>query len=276
MTDRAAKTQVKEEQKGSGEPKVQDISELVDQSTITLQDLDQRMQAMRTRLAQLMAQANQLQTAGLLPHQVQQQSPFAVPQGNFATQVPLGWPYRQEAQQASPYGAQQTAWQTGYSPAGASGGNVLGSQGVSGIGATGQVSPTGSPSLSPGQFGGETRTTRDIRDLPPQSRQPQGDVVDDGNNYQVQLEMPGVNKEDMDIMVTDRAILVTALARPDLDDGMLVVQERGPVVYRRTIQLPSEIKTSECHAKLRDGILRLSVPKKNPTEGPRHLEIAYG
>ena len=122
----------------------------------------------------------------------------------------------------------------------------------------------------------ETRTTRDLKDVPPQTRQPASDVVDDGNNFQIRLEMPGVKKEDMDIMVTDRAVLVTALARLDLEDGVVVVQERGPVVYRRTIQLPGEIKTSECQAKLKDGVLRLSIPKKNPTDSPRHLEIAYG
>lgn len=135
------------------------------------------------------------------------------------------------------------------------------------------------PSIGPSRaerLSDETRSTRDLRNSPPAQRSPTVDIIDEGSEFQVQLELPGVKKDDLDIMVTDRAIVIEASANPEMDEGVVMVNERGPVSYRRAIHLPAQIDTKNCKAKLKDGVLTLDVPKKEPTEGARRVEIAYG
>ncbi len=149
---------------------------------------------------------------------------------------------------------------------------------------TGEV-PTGAPvseamqvgqsELTPGGSGGGTRS-KDLADMPPQIRQANMDVVDCKDEFCIHWELPGVKKENLDIMVTDRSLILNAKAFPELDDGVVVHTERPPVIYRRTVPFRTEVDTGKAKANLKDGVLTVRVPKSTPSSGPKHLDVAYG
>lgn len=108
----------------------------------------------------------------------------------------------------------------------------------------------------------------------PQARLPATDIVDEGSELVCQLELPGVKPENVDVACHGRGILVTAHADPEIDLGALVQAERGlQATYRRAIPLPVTVQPSGAKARLRDGILTINVPKADPTEGPRRVNV---
>jgi HSP20 family protein len=107
-----------------------------------------------------------------------------------------------------------------------------------------------------------------------QQRMPLCDVVDEGAEYTVQVELPGIKREGVDVSCYEQGILVTAFAEPEIDVGALVQAERGlATTFRRAIQLPNGIQPSGAKATLHDGVLTISLPKANPTEGPRRVPV---
>lgn len=108
----------------------------------------------------------------------------------------------------------------------------------------------------------------------PQARLPPTDIVDEGAELVCQLELPGVKPENVEVACHGRGILVTAFAEPEIDLGALVQAERGlQATYRRAIPLPVTVQPSGAKARLREGILTINVPKADPTEGPRRVNV---
>jgi len=124
---------------------------------------------------------------------------------------------------------------------------------------------------------GEALTTRDFGAQPTVARQPGVNIVDAGEDYVLQVELPGTRKGDLEILGSDRSVTITAHGRPDPEtEGTVILGEVAPATYRRTIHLPTPCSTTRSRASLRDGILTLNIPKKDPSEGMRRIDVAYG
>ncbi|MGQ0535940.1 MAG: Hsp20/alpha crystallin family protein [Methanobacteriota archaeon] len=240
------------------EEKVKDLSKLVEQSVSTLQEVDRRLQMVRSDLATLIQRAAILQPGPLPP---------GSPPGSGPRPDPL-----RSAVPAPP------TFAPGFGGPATAGGPVLHANPLFG----GAGPPLGFGPISP-LFGfniseAAGRSLRELRTLPPSPRLPSIDLADEGNEFVVQVELPGVKKDDLDLIVAERSVTVTAVSRPELGDaeGTVLLNERGPIQYRRTIPLPSEAHTSQSTAALKDGVLTLRIAKKVPTEGPHRLDVAYG
>lgn len=123
----------------------------------------------------------------------------------------------------------------------------------------------------------EAVTMRDFNQTPPVTRPPGVNIVDAGESYVVQVELPAIKKEDLEILGSDRSITVAAQVRPDpATEGTVLLGEVAPTIYRRTIHLPAACSTARSKATLKDGILTLHVPKKDPSSGMRRIDVAYG
>jgi HSP20 family protein len=128
----------------------------------------------------------------------------------------------------------------------------------------------------PGMMSSGGTRTKDFSEMAPQVRQPSMDVVDCNSEFLIHWELPGVKKENLDIMVTDKSLILNAKAFPELDDGIVVHSERPPVVYRRTIPFETEVDMAKAKANLKDGVLTIHLPKRSPSNGPKRLDVAYG
>lgn len=253
------------------EPQEKHLSKLVEESVSTLQEVDRRLQMVRADLASLISRAATLQAqtsavAGAAPFS----GAFALPSAGMPR------PWGSLAPLAGPLGGGlQGALGSGPAPGV---GVVPGLPATAGAlpGAYGMGPAFGAPAGFGGLGGAGPRSTKEIQALPPVARVPCCDLVDRGEEYVVQIELPGVKKDDLDITVSDRLVQLNAQARPEVGEGTMLLTERGPVVYRRTIPFPAEVASTKSQAKFKDGILTLTVPKKVPEEGPRRVDVAYG
>ena len=98
------------------------------------------------------------------------------------------------------------------------------------------------------------------------------DLVDMGDQYKVCAEIPGVPKEEIDVNVSEGDIEISAKSetgRRDEDKGYLVNERSYSEIHRR-ITFPEEIIPENAEASLVNGVLEVTVPKKNPTKSSRH------
>lgn len=256
------------------EQKAPDVARIVDESMARLHDLERRLAAVQGHLSGLVNMANVLYQSQ--PNNLSLPTPY-LPE---AVGAPGG---------AYPFGTLQAAGFGGAVPVGgatpfASFGAGPGGYGSapfgSGVPATGRsVSPWAAASFAQATPGisGPGLSAREFDKMPPVARVPEVNFVDAGDKYLVKMELPGVRKEDVEITVTERMVTVDAEARHELGEGTVLVGEVTPtIVYRRAITLPTSCNSTKCKANLKDGFLTLDIPKKEPTEGPRRLDVAYG
>ncbi|MDX1610863.1 MAG: Hsp20/alpha crystallin family protein [Candidatus Thermoplasmatota archaeon] len=136
-------------------------------------------------------------------------------------------------------------------------------------GQAGQGTPEAEFEAGPGHTGER------LRRQAPMPRMPAMNLCDEGEVLCVQLELPGVTKQNLDLQVGSEQIIVEGTA--DLDEvgeGDVLFTERVPVRYQRTIALPQRVEAKDVKAQLRNGILTVRVTKKEPTERPRSVEVA--
>ncbi len=96
-------------------------------------------------------------------------------------------------------------------------------------------------------------------------RSPALDVVEAERQYTVKLDMPGVTQEDVKVSIDGRQVTVQAeTQRTDekKEGDRVVYRERAMSSYARTFTLPTEIDPVESGAKLENGVLTLTLPKR--------------
>jgi HSP20 family protein len=97
------------------------------------------------------------------------------------------------------------------------------------------------------------------------TRSPALDVAEADSAYTVKLDMPGVNKEDVKVSVEGKRITVQAQSAQAVDTAeadRIVYRERAAQRYARTFSLPLEVNQADAGAKLENGVLTLTLPKR--------------
>lgn len=94
------------------------------------------------------------------------------------------------------------------------------------------------------------------------------EIVDRGDRFELQLEVPGVEKENVDIKATKYSVEISGKHSEKSEEKgkRYVYSERMYRSFYRNVPLPEEIIPSKVSAKVENGILKLDLPKKNPTE----------
>ncbi len=99
--------------------------------------------------------------------------------------------------------------------------------------------------------------------------------------YLVAAELPGVSKEDVEVVIEGKDVSLQAVSkRPETLEASadkpaterLLMGERFYGKLTRRIQLPQEIDETTAEARFVDGILHLQLPKKK-VQGVRKLDI---
>jgi HSP20 family protein len=98
-----------------------------------------------------------------------------------------------------------------------------------------------------------------------QSRYPVLDIVDQGDYYEVTAELPGFNKDNVNIQVGDDTLQLTAQVQSEHKGGKYMSHERSYSAFQRVIQFPEQVVGTKVDGTMKDGILSLKVPKKEPT-----------
>ena len=98
------------------------------------------------------------------------------------------------------------------------------------------------------------------------------DLAENASAYIVTAELPGVNKDDIDVNVQGSSVTISCEVKNDSEekkDDRVVKNERYYGFLSRTIQLELEVDASKAEAQYKDGILTLTLPKINSTQGQR-------
>ena len=92
------------------------------------------------------------------------------------------------------------------------------------------------------------------------------DVRETENGYELDIDLPGYKKEDVQAELKDGYLTITASANTSNDqkdsNGKYIRRERYSGTCSRRFYVGEEIEQSDIKAKFENGILKISVPKK--------------
>ncbi|MEA3529735.1 HSP20 family small heat-shock protein [Nocardia sp. CDC186] len=98
------------------------------------------------------------------------------------------------------------------------------------------------------------------------------DAWRDGDEFFVELDLPGVDPDSLDLDV-ERNVVTVRASRPQLDPGRaMIASERTRGVFSRQLFLGENLDTDHIRADYRDGVLRLIVPVAEEAK-PRKIEV---
>src|SRR5437899_5241256 len=106
-------------------------------------------------------------------------------------------------------------------------------------------------------------------------REPLVDLIDKGSEYVVRAEVPGVSKEDVDLTVTSDGTEIRAQTKRsrEEDEKDYYYSERTYQALQRVLSFPEEVKADLASATLKDGLLEVRVPKKQPTPESKPVKV---
>ncbi len=94
------------------------------------------------------------------------------------------------------------------------------------------------------------------------------DLLDKGDKYQLTMEMPGVDKKNIDIKASKKSIEISASQSEKKEEKNkdYIYNERSFKSFYRKIPLPEDIISDKIAAKFNNGVLEMELPKKVPIE----------
>jgi HSP20 family protein len=102
---------------------------------------------------------------------------------------------------------------------------------------------------------------------------PPVNVFQQGDNLVAIVELPGVNKEDLNIQAKENTIRIAGRKAIDYpEDVSLHRRERLSGVFDRTLIVPMQIDADDIKAEYNDGLLALFIPRAE-RDKPRTIEI---
>jgi HSP20 family protein len=110
--------------------------------------------------------------------------------------------------------------------------------------------------------------------MPFAGRMPRVDVIDRDAEVLVRAELPGVEKDDLDVTVTDDAVTIKASTRHEKQEekGDYHRCEISRGAFARSISLPAGVDAENARATFHDGLLELTLPKL-ARQGKRRIEV---
>jgi len=106
-------------------------------------------------------------------------------------------------------------------------------------------------------------------------REPPVDLLDKGSEFVVRAELPGVAKEDVDLNVTPDGLEIRAETNRSREEREkdYYFQERTYQALQRVLPFPAEVNADLASATLKDGVLEVRIPKKEPTPETKPVKV---
>jgi len=106
---------------------------------------------------------------------------------------------------------------------------------------------------------------------------PNIDVAESAKEIDISVEMPGLERSDVDISLEDNLLTIRGEKRLESsrEDKNVYVSERAYGTFLRTIELPAGVNPSSVNAAMSDGVLKITIPKPANTEA-RKIEVKEG
>jgi HSP20 family protein len=98
-------------------------------------------------------------------------------------------------------------------------------------------------------------------------------VIEAGNGYTLEVEMPGVNKDGLDISVENNELTIVGRRSLPVVEGTLIHHESRSENFRRTFELDPSIDTNKISAKIEQGLVTLTLRKAEHVK-PRKITVS--
>lgn len=98
------------------------------------------------------------------------------------------------------------------------------------------------------------------------------DIHEDDNHLYVEAELPGFNREDVNVTLENGMLTITAERQEEKREGETHLNERRFRRVHRSFTLPNTVDEGNVDATLSDGVLKLTLNKKEEVK-PRRIEV---
>ena len=104
------------------------------------------------------------------------------------------------------------------------------------------------------------------------------DVHETETDYELEMNLPGFKKDQINVKLEDGYMTISASKDNDQEKkdrhGKIIRQERYAGAMQRSFYVGEGVKVEDVKAKFEDGVLKLSIPKKELKELPANNTIA--
>jgi HSP20 family protein len=100
-------------------------------------------------------------------------------------------------------------------------------------------------------------------------RVPSVDVIDREQEIVVRAEIPGVEKENLEVSLSDDRLSITGSTRQEKEEkeaGQYTHREMSRGSFTRVITLPASVDGEQAKASFKDGVLEMTLPKLKPSK----------
>ena len=98
-------------------------------------------------------------------------------------------------------------------------------------------------------------------------------IFETKDGYALEAEMPGVNKDGLEITLEGNEITILGRRAAEPNAGEVLFRERSVADYRRVFELDPVIDTGKIAAKMEQGMLLLTLPKSERVK-PRKITVS--
>ena len=102
---------------------------------------------------------------------------------------------------------------------------------------------------------------------------PDVNIYEIKDGYVLEAEMPGVNKDGLEITLEGNQITLTGRRTNEVVSGETLFRERNDADYRRVFDLDPAIDTARISARMSQGVLFLTLPKSEAVK-PRLIAVS--
>ena len=102
---------------------------------------------------------------------------------------------------------------------------------------------------------------------------PAATVLENADGYTLEVEMPGVNKETLEMWVENNELTIVGRRSMPAIEGTLLHRESRAENFRRTFEIDPSIDAEKISAKIEHGVVSLSLPKAEQVK-PRKITVA--
>ena len=102
---------------------------------------------------------------------------------------------------------------------------------------------------------------------------PAATVLENADGYTLEVEMPGVSKENLEMWVENNELTILGRRSMPSVEGTLLHRESRQENFRRAFELDPSIDAAKISAKIEQGVVTLTLPKAEQVK-PRKITVA--
>ncbi len=108
---------------------------------------------------------------------------------------------------------------------------------------------------------------------------PAVNVLEDADNFKIELAAPGMEKKDFKIDLENNVLTISSekeYKHEDEKDGKFMRREFGYASFKRSFTLPESVDADKIKANYKDGLLHINIPKREEAKQkpPKQISIS--